>query len=460
MPNDETGPVGSGPAPNTLAVGALGVVSSLRQSDSPLRQALDAAIAESNGRKLSMKDLTVLAPQNDPFRLDTQANHRDGEWLAFTAQELGLGDRKIHLRGLHYMVIGRPKPDRTPYTNTDADWLWLSGGCGKAARFLGYIPFDQIVDQRNAQPVVKIYEPPVPVPLINVGIDIEIPDADDITPKLGVDDFTGTQPYKLVIVGEKSSLDDVLGPIADEFEADLYLPTGEISDTLIHHQMAKIGADDGRPMVVLYFSDADPAGWQMPISVARKLQAMQVSLFPELDFEVHRVALTPNQVREYGLPSTPLKDTERRGDAWQAAMGVEQTEIDALASLRPQLLQQLARDAIAPFYDDQLGRRVDTARQEWMSRALAVINNSLDGDQLRRIHAEAAEKLEAMQEQIDEFNEALRIDVDDFDLPDIEIPEAELDGVYPLPLLDSRWSFADQCQALIDSKAYRNGGGS
>jgi hypothetical protein len=107
-----------------------------------------------------------------------------------------------------------------------------------------------------------------------------------------------------------------------------------------------------------------------------------------------------------------------------------------------------------------LGRRVDTARQEWMSRALAVINNSLDGDQLRRIHAEAAEKLEAMQEQIDEFNEALRIDVDDFDLPDIEIPEAELDGVYPLPLLDSRWSFADQCQALIDSKAYRNGGGS
>ena len=32
-------------------------------------------------------------------------------------------------------------------------------------------------------------------------------------------------------------------------------------------------------------------------------------------------------------------------------MGVEQTEIDALASLRPDLLRQIARDAIAPFYD-------------------------------------------------------------------------------------------------------------
>jgi hypothetical protein len=27
----------------------------------------------------SLKDLTVLAPQNDPFRVDTPARHRDGE---------------------------------------------------------------------------------------------------------------------------------------------------------------------------------------------------------------------------------------------------------------------------------------------------------------------------------------------------------------------------------------------
>ena len=48
------------------------------------------------------------------------------------------------------MVLGRTEPDGTPYTNTDKDWLWLSGGAGKAPRWLGYIPFDQIVDQRNA----------------------------------------------------------------------------------------------------------------------------------------------------------------------------------------------------------------------------------------------------------------------------------------------------------------------
>ena len=36
------------------------------------------------------------------------------------------------------MVIGRTKPDGLTYTNTEADWLWLSSSCGKAARFLGY----------------------------------------------------------------------------------------------------------------------------------------------------------------------------------------------------------------------------------------------------------------------------------------------------------------------------------
>ncbi|HEY3034415.1 MAG TPA: hypothetical protein VGJ54_07135, partial [Streptosporangiaceae bacterium] len=236
---------------------------------SPLRRLLeDTAAAEG----LPMKDLTVLAPQNDPFRVDTPARHRDGEWLAMTARELGLGDRRIHLRGLHYMVIERPKPDGTPYTNTDPDWLWLSGDAGKAARWLGYIPFDQIIDQRNTPPVVRIFTPPQPRPRLYVGVDVDIPGPEDLLPEVRLDDFTGTQPYKLVMFGEKSSLEDVLAPIAQRYHADLYLPTGEISDTLLF-QMARIGAQDGRPMVVLCFSDADPAGWQMPISIARKLQA-------------------------------------------------------------------------------------------------------------------------------------------------------------------------------------------
>jgi hypothetical protein len=418
-----------------------------------LRSALEAAMAEHG---CTMSDLTVLDKANDPFRVDTPARHRDGEWLATTAARLGLGGRKIHLRGLHYMLIGEPKPDGTPYANTEKDWLWLAEDAAKAARFLGYIPFGQITDQRNTPPVIREFEWPDPGAYLSTDLDIEIPD--DIEPVLHTRDFHGVQPYKLVLIGEKSSLEPVLAPIASAREADLYLPTGEPSDTMLH-QMARTGAADGRPMVVLYFSDCDPSGWQMPISVGRKLQAFREQLFPGVDFEVYRVALTPGQVREYDLPSTPLKDTEKRADKWQQAMGVAQTEIDSIAALRPDLLRQIARDAIAPFYDLELDRRVAAYRHEWLGRAQEMIAASFDLDRLAEIRADAEAQLEGMREQIRELNDALRIDVDPDDLPPIELPDAESGGVASNPpLIDSRWDFAEQCRALIASKAYRNGG--
>jgi hypothetical protein len=421
-----------------------------RQLTSPLRQVLADTAAEAG---CGLNALTVLASQNDPFRIDTPARHRDGEWLAVTAQELGLGDRKIHLRGLHYMVLGRTKPDGTEYTNTEENWLWLQGDAAKAARWLGYIPFDQITDQRNSPPEIREFEPPIPGAFLSTELRIEIPY--DITPTLYTDDFRGTQPYKIVLFGEKSSLADVLSPIAADYEADLYLPTGEISDTLMH-RMASVAVRDGRPMTVLCFSDADPAGWQMPISIGRKLQAFGTLIPGMPDFAVYRCALTPQQVGEYGLPSTPLKDTERRADRWRAAWGVEQTEVDALASLRPELLDQIARQALDGFFDHTLAARVDRYRSEWLDRARDLIAATFDMDRLAEIRRDAEARLTEMRSQIRELNDSLRIDVDESDLPFIDLPEADDPGGNGKPLLDSRWPFTRQCRQLIDSKSYRN----
>jgi hypothetical protein len=423
-----------------------------QQATGALRRLLEQTAAT---EQVPMKDLTVLAPQNDPFRVDTPAGHRDGAWLAMTARELGLGDRKIHLRGLHYMALGRPKPDGTTYANTEADWLWLSASAGKAARWLGYVPFQQIVDQRNTPPTVRVFKRLEPWPYLTVDVGIDVPPVEELMPTVGAADFEGVQPFKLVIVGEKSSLAEVLEPIATEHKADLYLP----SDTLLH-QMARVGAEDGRPMVVLYFSDADPAGWHMPISVARKLQALQALHFPGLCFQVYRAALTPDQVREYGLPSTPLKETERRGDAWRAAMGIEQTEIDALASLRPDLLREIARAALAPSFDHTLDARVLEAYSAWLAQAKAAVAEQLGAEQISRLWAQANAQLATIRAEIDALKDAMRIDTDDFDLPEPVVPTAELNGHHPgAPLLDSGWSFAEQCRRLIASKAYRNGDG-
>jgi hypothetical protein len=270
---------------------------------SALRSVLEAACAEA---KCSAGALTVLATQNDPFRVDTAAKHRDGEWLALQAERLGLGHRKIHLRGLHYMLVSSTalvKPNGAPYRNVEEDWDWLIEDAAKAARWLGYIPFEQIVDARNSEPVIRVREqkPELPPqPWISVGLDVTVPDAVDLQPYVYVDPFRVDQPYRLVFYGEKTSLDDIINPIARDCEADLYLPAGEITDSQLY-RMASEGAADGRPMVVFCFSDCDPAGWQMPISIARKLQAFGALLFPALQFQVRRVALIPGQVRLHQL---------------------------------------------------------------------------------------------------------------------------------------------------------------
>jgi hypothetical protein len=161
------------------------------------------------------------------------------------------------------------------------------------------------------------------------------------------------------------------------------------------------------------------------------------------------------------LPSTPLKDTERRGDAWRAAWGIEQTEIDALASLRPDLLRSIARAALAPFYDWTLDARVKEAKSAWLGEAARVAVDQLGADRLAAIREQATAQLAAIREQVDAVREAMQIDVGDLELPEPVVPEPDMDGrVYPLPLLDSGWSFAEGCRRLIASKAYRNGDGS
>jgi hypothetical protein len=422
---------------------------------SELRTVLEEACLEEG---CSAGALTVLAAQHDPFRVDTPARRRDGEWLAVQAERLGLGARTIHLRGLHYMLVSGEaiKPNGKPYTNTDADWIWLQEDCAKAARWLGYLPFRQIIDARNSEPIVNIRVRTHPSSYIAVGVEIEIPGAHELEPRVDIDDFVGVRPYKLVLYGEKTSLQEVLVDVAAEHDTDLYLPAGEISNTLLY-QMASIGANDGRPIVVLTFSDCDPAGWQMPISIGRKLQGFRALEFPELTFQVYRVALTPDQVRSYGLPSTPLKATERRADRWLQEMRVEQTEIDALAALNPELLRQIALDAVEPFYDYTLVHRVDEARAQWLDQAQARLNEQIDQEQINRIRAEAAAKLATLRDEIDAINEALRVETGhDFDLPPMDVPQAELDRqINGLPLIDSGWPWAEQTRALKASKAYQ-----
>jgi hypothetical protein len=430
-------------------------IASPASAEGALRRILESACEE---HKASLTDLTVLSAQVDPYRIDTAAGHRDGAWLAEQLAKLYGPAQRAHWRGLHYAIVANGKirkPNGEIYRNTEDDWNWLAGPA-KAGRWLGYIPFDRIVDQRNSPPAIHHKARVLPEARLSIGLDVEIPDVEDIEPLPIARGFVARQAFHFVIFGEKSSLEDVVLPIAQQFEADLYLPTGEISDTLVY-QIAKEANDDGRSLVMLTLADCDPAGHQMPVSIARKLQAFHDLFFPDLRFEVVPVALTAEQVRDQGLPSTPLKEGEKRASRWTQAFGIEQTEIDALTTptKRP-VLQRIIRQAFKPYIDPTLTRRVNEAKTTWDAEAQEAINQQIDPDRLARIRDEAASKLDELREQIDQINAQLDLVAGEhFTLPPIEVPEPDIEldpDRQALVSFDDDWVRASQ--ALIQHKAY------
>lgn len=427
---------------------------------SELGDILRQAVAEHRG---SLGDWTVLAAKNDPYRADQPRFREAGDWFALHWERLG---RRfdLHCRGYHYVLLGEEKPNGQPYRNIDKDWVWVQEQAIDGARWNGLIPFEAIADQRNQEPVIRNVRRTEPLTFVYAGsVAVGLPE--ELEPQVGLvpreeGGLLAVQPFRIAIFGEKVSLDNVIGPIVQQYGASVYLPTGESSDALVYALM-RDAAEDGRPLVVLYLSDCDPAGYQMAISVARKMQALRDLYFPDVSYRLHRVALTPEQVREFELPSTPLKESERRGDRWRAAFGIEQTEIDALATLRPDLLKDLLTDALDRFYDHTLDRRVEDAIREWERQAQELLDASLDPEALATMRENVEPKLGELADLVTEINDALQVDTP-VELPVFEAPEpVERDyGLDDDPIADSDWDYPEQTRRLKARKAYEpNGGG-
>jgi hypothetical protein len=411
----------------------------------------------------------------DPYRQDTKGGRRDGRWFADQIDAYR-PHGTVHLRGLHYILVSREviKPDGQPYRNTTEDYSWLADNAAAAARWLGYVDHARIVDERNAPPesFIAVTGATTPELYLTTGsyadkhifpntIEVIDPFPPAVTPSIGSYGGTSCQPYRIIFIGEKVSLRPILEQIAMRVGGELILPTGDISDTLLFGMAAR-AAMARRPSVVLYFSDFDPAGWNMPIVVARKLQALCDLKHPNLDIRVYRVALTYEQVTDLDLPSTPLKEGERRADAWRARWDREQTEIDALAALQPGVLRDVANEAIKPFYDSTLARRTDAAAGEWqrqanatlqaehgplLAEAKAAIEAALEAiaepamTALREAVAEVEPAFERVRDAVDAFNE-IKSDWDSRLTDAITLPEP---WDLPRPVL------ADPPEPLFDS---------
>jgi hypothetical protein len=398
----------------------------------PLRRILEDAVLASG---YSAKELTVLSEDRDPYRLDTAQGHRNAKWFSSMVDRFLASDARIHLRGLHYIIAtagGMQRPDGSPYVNTDKVWSWFTNIPAKAARWLGYVDFERIVDERNSPP--ELHLPPYYTvePERDDGQSVVIPELEKVLAGFTSPQWPVVQPYRIILLGEKISLRPILLEIAQLVGGELLLPTGEISDTLIYDLAARCALDP-RPSVVLYFSDFDPSGYQMPISVSRKLQALHDLRYPSLDIQLHQVALTLAQVRAWDLPSTPLKATEQRAEHWMEIMEHEQTEIDALAALRPEVLREIALQAIKPFYDPSLAERTQKAEANWQAQCKDVLTAQPAYKKARERARLFLEAVQRTAQKLKQTQKMVSAAIKNLEPPPIKLPEATIDSQTPKP---------------------------
>jgi hypothetical protein len=427
----------------------------------------------------SAAKLIVLAPDNDPFYKGTPAHIRDAEWFA------GLWDRfgyqyGVHLRRVHYQILSNELKfsDGTPYENTERCWGRLCGA-GAAARILGLVDVEAFVDRRNPEAVINHMARQVPLraPYVSFGTaSLTLPELDlsgfaDIKLDIGSPIPGGfgydpaDQPVLLEVWVEKSTMGDVLIPQCQRERMNYVEGAGfeSITQSVAFLRRAQ---EHSKPAHIVYISDFDPGGAGMPVGVARQVQFWLEQLAIDVDVTIDTAVLTHEQCVEFELPRTPIKDGDRRRGAFEARYGAGATELDALEALHPGSLGEIVRQAMEPFVDRGLPRRLATARQEaqqrinaaWTAAAGQEVDEAAQ-ELSRQASAVAAEQVERIREtvedalgQLDQFTEAAeqlkaraeqiaaRLNID---LP--ERPEPETAGLDDDRLLfDSRRHWLDQ----------------
>ena len=153
-------------------------------------------------------------------------------------------------------------------------------------------------------------------------------------------DRTEGQPYSVYLGVEKAGIVAQLQEWFGELGVAILALGGYGSQTYVDEVVQDVEQTD-RPAILLYAGDHDPSGEDIDRDFTERTGCWD---------QVRRVALTADQVTEYGLPPQPGKDTDSRARGFVARHGtLVQVELDALP---PDTLRDLFEKALAEFWDE------------------------------------------------------------------------------------------------------------
>ncbi len=174
---------------------------------------------------------------------------------------------------------------------------------------------------------------------------------------------------------EKDALAGVVFDVTAEWDVPLMVTRGYASESYLYSAADAITnqiADDKRAYVY-YFGDYDPSGLNIPEVIERRLREMATGMFDNpadlhLDywFRFERVAVTPEQITDWSLPTRPTKKAPVAGQARKGTdtraknFEGESVEVDAIP---PDQLRELVEECITEHINDDVLERTRTVEK-------------------------------------------------------------------------------------------------
>lgn len=475
----------------------------------PLREWVQR-VADAND--VEVDDLLFQTRESDPHWMGTGTERKQADWAKKWYHRMidGREGDTIHPRGLHYWMISQEEdiepptnyPEWETYEHTNACAQYI-GNCLTKARVLGEIPFDAIRDESvEVDQINRISSgrgsslQADPFDYGNLGSGLKGPKVGrfhlpprnkDNCAVMAYGDFDGfiesyaseiakearisltiddnrLRPYYVEVWSEKKVPTEVENVIR-EYPVSRYIQgSGRMGWTEVH-KFKKNVEKAGKPGYILYLSDWDSAGQNMPKEVATKINYFRAEDALSEDVKVDQLAITDEQVEEHDLPQSYDKDEPY-------------VELNALES-DISMYCNIVRESLEGLQPPNLEEAIEAEKSRVESIVYQRAKSELEAreDQLRPLYEDAAGVVEEYNDQVDEYDEAYRehlrpirkrlsrlksddrietlreetLEVpEDIDYPRASVPEVEPKDEPEDPLYDSGRSLIENAERIND----------
>jgi len=154
--------------------------------------------------------------------------------------------------------------------------------------------------------------------------------------------WTSQQTLPILWV-EKDALYPAVIQVADRYRVKVYQARGYSSYSQVYEAAREFNSAN---VSVLFLSDFDPSGEDMPRDMRKRLERYGAG-----NFTLKKLALTREQVRDYSLPPVPAKRSDPRFKTFAESYGDKTVELDALP---PEELERIIVNEIKSHIDSKI----------------------------------------------------------------------------------------------------------